>query len=69
MTSSLCGIFKNKMNLFTKQKPIYSLRKQNKMITKRKGWEFDLDINTLLYLKQITSKGLLLAQETVFNIL
>ena len=58
MTSSLCGILNKKMNLFTNRNQFTA--SENKMITKRKGWEFDLDINTLLYLKQITSKGRLL---------
>ena len=52
------------MNLFTKQKQTYRLRKQTYGYQRGRGggginWEFDIDMYTLLYLKWITKKDLL----------
>ena len=50
------------MNLFTKQKQSHRCRKQTYDYQEKGGrinWEIGIDIYTLLYIKQITSKDLL----------
>ena len=52
------------INLFTKQKQTYRLRKQTcgyqrGKVGGERNWEFGIDIYTLLYIKQIINKDLL----------
>ena len=47
------------MNLFTKQKQSHRCRKTSLPGERREGINWEIDIYTLLYIKQITNKNLL----------